>query len=385
MRFLASGDHHFFARHRFRECIRVHEWMVDLARDVKPDVFLSGGDVYEAASVPIEREAAAEWTKRMAEVSPLVFAKGNHDRRLDCAILARLRTRHPVIVEEAARVHRLGGAAIAAMAWPERHHLLSEAGCIEGADTLMRDALQAVLRGLGDELESHDGPRILLGHFMCDGAQASNGQPLIGMLINVSLAELSLARAHIGVMAHIHMVQGWDVAGAPHRYTGSPYRTDYGQLEKKSVLMFEFDGQRLTHLEEIETPCTPMLHVEALWDDGFCAANEGTASMAAAEQAARRGAEIRFRYHVRAQHREAASAAAHAFADELRGHGAVDVKVEDQVISERRARAPEVARAKSLNEKLSAHWQSVNFDPGERRGAILAKAGALETELHKVA
>ena len=59
MRLLASGDHHFREHSRFAEAIRVHSWMVDVARERKPDVFLSGGDVYESASTPLEREAVA--------------------------------------------------------------------------------------------------------------------------------------------------------------------------------------------------------------------------------------------------------------------------------------------------------------------------------------
>lgn len=379
MKLLASADHHFHERLRFEECRAIHSWMVDLARDEKVDGFVSAGDVYEGASSPIEREAVADWLVPMAEGCPVVVVKGNHDKRLDCHLLSRLRSRHPIIVEERAAVHYVAGAAIAAMAWPERSGLLAALGSQEATDIGVREALQAVLRGLGDQLEQFDGPRILLGHFMADGAMTSVGQPLLGQPINVSLADLALARAHLGLMGHIHMFQEFDVGGAPHLYTGSSFRTDFGQLEKKTVTIAEFDGPRLVRLRHIETPCTPMLHAEDEWGvdppdfpDPYWRVGDMPENLS--------GAEIRFRYRVRADMREGAARAAEEWCDRALAMGAKSVKVEPVVITERRARAPEVARAEGIRDKLTAHWASIGFDPGERRESLLSKAAVLEQE-----
>jgi DNA repair protein SbcD/Mre11 len=375
MRLLASGDNHFAEHLRFQECMDVHAWMVEQAREVKADVFLDSGDVFDAASTPRERQAVAEWIVAMAEVCPVVFAKGNHDRPLDVALMRRLSTKHPVIVEEGARVHHVAGAAIAVMAWPERAGLLAALGSAAAADVGMREALQGVLRGLGLQLEQHVGPRILLGHFMVDGSVSSTGQPLLGLPINVGLADLALARAHLTVMGHIHKAQSWELETGPAIYTGSPFRTDFGQLEKKSILFAEFDGERLLRTEELETPCTPMVHVETTWADGCWDSFEGPVA------GQYEGAEMRLRYRVSADQRDGAARSAREWADALVStYGAKSVKVEEVVIAERRARAPEVAKASSVQDKLDAHWLSLGFNPGEQREALHVMAGELEQE-----
>jgi DNA repair exonuclease SbcCD nuclease subunit len=374
MRLLASGDNHFCEHLRFQECIDVHAWMVEQAREVKADVFLDSGDIFDAASTPRERRAVAEWTTAMAEVCPVVFAKGNHDRPLDVELFRRLKTKHPVIVEEQARVHHVAGAAIAVMAWPERGNLLASLGDSSAVDAGMREALQSVLRGLGQHMVGHDGPRILLGHFMVDGSVTSTGQPLLGMPINVSLSDLALAGAGLTVMGHIHRAQRFDLPGAgPAFYTGSPFRTDFGQLEPKTILFAEFDGQRLVETREIETPCAPMVHVTADW----CAndfAHDIPPNVA--------GAELRFQYSVPADQRDAARAKATEWKERLLTHGARDVKVEEVVIATKRARAPEVARAVTVQDKLRAHWASIGYEPdAEMAEALFTKASAVEEEV----
>lgn len=377
MRLLASGDNHWRKGLRFAECRAVHAFMVEQARELQVDVFVDGGDVFDEESDPEEREAVADWMAAVTDHCPMVIAKGNHDRPRDVAFFRRLQTKHPIIVEEGAGVHYVAGAAIATMAWPERAHLLAALGSSGAADAGMREALQAVLRGLGQQLEQHDGPRILLGHFMVDGSLTSTGQPLLGMPINVGLSDLSLARAHLTVMGHIHMAQRFELETGPAFYTGSPFRTDFGQLEKKTILFAEFDGQRLVETREIETPCAPMVHVSTEYD-----AEDAADRLDALEGLAVQGAEVRLRYAVAADARDAGRLYGNAAADILRAQGAVSVKVEEQVIATKRARAPEVALAKDIGAKLDAHWHSTGFDPtAEHREALINRAREIEMEV----
>ncbi len=378
MRLLASADHHFNERSRFDECVRVHEWMVELARREKPDLFLSGGDVYERGSTPTEREAVAEWLTAMAEVCPVLISKGNHDRARDVELMRRLRTKHPIVVEERSGVHLVAGAAVAAIAWPEPAFLAARADSAEQASADMRVALSNVLLGLGVQLADHDGPRILLGHLMVDGSVTSTGQPLLGQPINVGLTDLALARAHLGIVGHIHKAQVFEVGEAPHWYPGSPFRTTFGQSEDKLVLLAEFDGQRLASVQTIQTPATPMFHVDDEWgmvdgEPGWLAGAHGLPRDCS-------GSEIRFRYRVAAEHREAARAAAEQWRRQWLDDGALVVRLEDQVIVETRARMPEVVKAVTPTEKLEAYWRAKGFEPGERRELLLEKFASLEHE-----
>jgi DNA repair exonuclease SbcCD nuclease subunit len=374
MKIIASGDHHFDEHRRLAECIRIHAWIADLVREERPDVFLSGGDIYERASTPTEREAVAEWLSAVAEVCPVVIAKGNHERPLDVFWLRRLRTRHPIIVEERAAVHVVAGAAIATVAWPSRSALATMAGGeAAGTDAAAKDALAAILRGLGGELAAHNGPRVLLGHFMIDGSRTSTGQELLGAEMNVSLADLALAGADVVIASHIHLAQGWEIGGAPVLMCGSPFRQNFGEMEPKSVVLLEWTGGRLARVERVPTPATPMVHLEEEWD-----AEAGRFPWIE-EADFPPGAELRLRYRVAATHRDAARRSAQEWAERFRAAGAVSVKVEECVEASTRSRTPEVARATTLREKMRALWEARKDVPDPvREDALVRKLSELE-------
>jgi DNA repair exonuclease SbcCD nuclease subunit len=381
VKILATGDHHFDERSRFAECQRVHDFMVDVARRESVDVFLSGGDLFERNSAIAEREAVSEWLTKLAEVCPAVIAKGNHEKELELAILARLRTKHPVIVEERAAVHRIAGASIAAVAWPNRAAVMAMLGRpvpAEGLDRAALEALRDVLRSLGDEMAQHDGPRILLGHFMCEGSIASTGQPLLGLPLTVTLSDLALARASVGFLSHIHKRQAFEHLGVQYLYTGSSFRTDTGQLEEKSITLATFEGSRLVALEHIPTPCADLVHLEATWKEGRFEYAPGDY-----DRAVRAGCEVRFSYRVNPDERDAAKRAAETFARELRGFGATVGRPEEDVQARARARVPELAGASSLAEKLPMVWASKgDVIAPERAARLLRMLAEVEQERH---
>lgn len=385
VKLIASGDHHWDETSRWQECERIHAWQADLVERERPDLYLSAGDIYERRSTPRERAAVASWLERVAAVCPVVIAKGNHDRHLDCALLARLRTRHPVIVEEAADVHVIGGAAVAAMAWPDRGRLLAMLGrdaTSATADEFARGALQDVLRGLGRELEQYgDHPCIGLGHWMIDGSQTSHGQPLIGQPMNVALSELALLGAPLVIAGHVHKPQRWSFGNSEILYTGSPFRTAFGELEEKSVVLAEFDGPRLVRCDRVSTPATKMILLEAMWDDGALRIEGGLTYDHGGEEGLR-GAEVRLRYEVASDQRDAARIAASALkAEWLDRYGALRVQTEEEVIATVRARAPEVAAATTVADKLRALWRARGEDFGEaRERRLLTKVAELDTE-----
>lgn len=390
MKILASGDHHFDARKRLEECIRVHRFMVDVARREQVDLFLSPGDVYEGTSSPDERSAVAEWLVAMAEICPVVIAKGNHDRRRDMLLMSRLKSKHPIIVEEAAGVHLVAGAAVAAVAWPDRAQLAAAVGDGSSAhlDATAHELLQNLLRGLGDQLAGFDGPRILLGHFMVDGSVTSVGQPLIGQSMNVGLAELALARPHIGILGHIHCPQEFRHDGVSYLYTGSSYRTAYGETEEKSIVLAEFDGAELRDFARVPTPCARMFLItetydrfEGRGDPTWLEGLTGEPEYGDDGEPDYRGAEVRFRYKVPPDLRDQARARANGeIADYFRQRGAVDVKIEETVRATNSARAPEVAHALTLGDKLHALWTARGQKPPPERAERLI---TLATEIEQ--
>jgi len=93
------------------------------------------------------------------------------------------------------------------------------------------------------------------------------------------------------------------------------------------------------------------------------------------------GAEVRYRYVVPSDKRDAARAYAARVRENLLAQGAVLVKVEEEVLTVGRARQPEIAAALTLDDKLGALWDAQKNAPAaERRPRLLSKVHELEEE-----
>lgn len=385
MKVLCSGDHHWDHGSRWDECRRVHDWMFDTAVSERVDLFISCGDIYERASTPEERIAVAEWLCAMAEQSAVLIVKGNHDSPRDLELLGRLDAAHPIVVEESAGVHLFchSELAVAAMAWPERARLLARARTLgmPECETMAQDSLRNVLRGLGSMLSEHKGPTLAVGHFMVSGAQVSTGQPLVGAPLELGLSDLELLQAPLVIMGHVHKPQAWSYGNTEIVYVGSPYRTSYGELEDKSAVLVDFGYDYLAdrpgpRWRRALTPCSAMHLVDDEWEHG------GFSLVNMPAPADVRGAELRFRYAVAPDERAAARAEAALIKAGLLEHGAVSVLLEECVRTTSIARAPEVAAAKSLGDKLQALWTARGVTPeSPRREALLEMAAQLEAEV----
>jgi DNA repair exonuclease SbcCD nuclease subunit len=215
---------------------------------------------------------------------------------------------------------------------------------------------------------------VFLAHLLIDGSRVANGQELVGLALNVGLADLAMVGAHAYVLGHIHLPQQWDIAGAPCFYTGSPFAKTWGETEQKSVTLLTWNGTGFD-VERIPTPSAPLIHLEASWNGAGIELDNGggLADWAVG------GAEVRVRYSVPSDQREPARLAAERLRDELLNTwGAVSVKLEPVVSVEQRARVPEVATARTLADQLQAYWGSVGFEPGDRRDLLLSKLSQLE-------
>lgn len=378
MRVAIIADSHFDSSSRFEECIRIHDWIADDLWRREVDLVLHAGDLYERKSTPTERLAAATWVQNVAEVAPVVIVRGNHDALEDLPLLARLNTKHQIIIEEAASVTHIAGVAVGCLAWPRKGLLLSRLSSgvgSEEAGQAAAHALQNVFRGLGQEMAHSKGPRILLAHAMVRGSRTSHGQPLVGCDMELGLEDLGLASADLYALGHIHMQQDWEIDGAPVVYPGSPRRTAFGEVESKGYIVAEFDGREFTDWKHVPTPATPMVLLEDEWgDDGWLAGLHGMPESI-------EGAEVRFRYTVDADHREAAKGAASNLSSELAEQGAVMVQVEEVVRPTTRARAPEIIAAKGLDEKLQLLWNVRDEVPTPERAArLLSLVHSIEEE-----
>lgn len=394
MRIMASGDHHFDEHSgRFAECLRIHQWMVNQARELGVELFLSAGDLYERASTPIERQQVAQWVVAMAEVCEVVIVRGNHDAERDIELLSLLSSTHPIHVVETADVIRFGNVSVGAVAWPSRSslaHIAEQAGI--SADTATIEAYEAVMRGFSKDFEEEGLGcyRIVLAHAMVDGSVTSVGQPLIGGEMHVPLSVLGASEADIVVLGHIHKPQEWTFGKTSIVYTGSPFRTAFGEVEEKSVLLIDTNAESYTRLP---TPTSDMLLVDTevvkrvdtnVFDVDGVGGAEGVPHVfhvfsPPIDVAVTPDCEIRLRYTVDADNAYEARLLAQRTKAELLAKGARVVKVEAVIRAVTRARAPEVTKATSIREKLEVLWKVRKVDLDESRKArLLSKLLELE-------
>jgi exonuclease SbcD len=373
MRIAVVADSHFDQHSRFEECIRLHEAIARDATKRGVTLTLHAGDLFERKSTPDERHAAFGWLQQMAQLGPLIAVRGNHDELGNLPLAERLDSHHPIIVVEGARVVRMPCVAVAAVAWPRKAALLAAVGAesSEAGERSAGDALRGVFRGLGAELDAFAGTRLLLMHAMVRGSLTSAGQPLVGADLEVGLDDLALVGADAYLLGHIHRGQEWRIGNAPCVYPGSPRRTAFGEIEAKGYTLVTADGRDVT-AEFIELPATPMVHISATWS-GVALASEDVDVA---------GAEVRLRFTTNQDQRDGARVAAEQARQELLAAGAISVKLEEIVIAEQRARAPELAKAVTLEDKLEALWRAKNWDPGDRRSALISKLRDLQESDH---
>ena len=368
------GDTHVSLSNRWEEGNRILDFFVEDIKRRQVGCVIHTGDVLDKLSRPDERLQVARFGQASAGVAPNVWVRGNHDAPHDLSIFdwRFLRTEYPLIVEESAGVHDVGDFLVGAVAWPKKAWLIADQ---DHADE--RKALQDILRGISaweaiaenriaQPADMPRKPRILAMHGMISGAQTSLGQPLVGCDMEIALDDLALANADLILLGHIHLPQNYVVNGAPVLYTGSSRRTAYGEVEEKSYVLATFtqaaDLQPGTDsrvferaaaqsvwsvsVERIPLPATPMYLIDGEYRDNQLILDAPEAQYVIS------GSDVRLRYRCTSQTRDAARAAAERTRDQYLQTGAASVMVDEQLTVVSTARAPEVARAATLPEKL---------------------------------
>lgn len=361
-------DQHFDTSSRWEETLRIARWCEDKIAELEVDAIALGGDMFERRPNPVEVRAVCEHVQRLANIAPVVAVYGNHDVAESLAPLNLLEAEHPISVVDRPETVIAGGILFALLPWPKRAQLLAATAGLdrEQAGAVGLEALQNVLRGLAQADHDRQLPHCFVGHVQLSGAKVSTGQPLApGADFELSLADLALAKADAYLLGHIHLGDNeWRVGDEPVLYGGSLRRTTYGELEEKYLTVVTFDDQHRATVERIVIPTTPMLLLEATFDNGLCLNEWPVANV--------RGAEIRLRYRCKREEREAARAKAQELRDALLDDGALTVKLEEIVSVEGRSRAT-IADTLNPEQRLESFWATKGFEPGVRRPVLLEK------------
>lgn len=129
--------------------------------------------------------------------------------------------------------------------YPTKGHLMTwaEGGILE-TDNIGTDLIRQIVRGFAVDYQeitkSHVSmtgiPHILIGHGNIVGAEMARGHVMTGGDIMISAHELEESGADYIAFGHIHKCQA---LSARVHYSGSTWNTDYGETDKKFMLVVD--------------------------------------------------------------------------------------------------------------------------------------------------
>jgi exonuclease SbcD len=367
----------------------------------RPALVVITGDIYGRTvphrSTPAERAAFFPFVRALTDLAPVVVLYGNHDYEGDLEPLETVGRRHPVrVVSRAERfiVHTaVGPAWLYALPYPTKRWILAGGDAPRG----LAEQQAEVERRLGDLLQTwgqairakragvltgdpEEGaivtPHILLAHLQVGGSLTSGGEVLAGQEIELSAAQLGELPIDYGALGHLHLRQS-----PAHRcyYAGSPWRNDFGETDAKGYQLVTLgadigpDGRLPLTVEHVVTPCRSFLTLNYRWAaDSEDGAPRWVTRPPEAKIAKAAGAEVRMRLTVPEQW-----VAGCPWVEEqarVSTAGAHRIKLERVIEPTLRVRAPRVAAAVSLGDKLGAYWGTLATppDPAEQAAALAA-------------
>lgn len=273
MRILHTADWHlgriFYGVHLTDDQAHVLDDFIRLAGEVRPEVILIAGDVYDRAVPPPEAVALLDETlsRLVLDVGAhVIVIAGNHDGPKRLAFGRRLLGRQRLhIVGEldhdlpiVAVSDRWGPVYFVPLPYMEpalvRERFPGEKAQDhdEVLDVLIRHTLARVPDGAR---------RVALGHCFVAGGIASESERELAVGGAGQVAPERFAPFHYAALGHLHRPQE---AGAPHhRYAGSLLKYSFSEVEhQKSVTMVEIDAAGKSAWEAVRL--TPRREVRCL-------------------------------------------------------------------------------------------------------------------------
>ena len=377
LRLAHASDLHCCERNRLDDWIGLHQILVEQVHESRCDLALLTGDLFHAKSTPAERNAMAGFLLRLADMCPVLIVKGNHDAADDLDIFSCLSARYPITVRDRPGTDVIetpnGAVAVYSIPWFDRAHLvagLSATVDSEATRNLTIDAarqLLTVARAHVDQARDKGYLPILVGHLMVAGSETSTGQTLIGTTVELSPGDLADVGAEYVAIGHVHKRQTW--SDGRISYAGSTWPQNFGEDHPHGWNLVTFEDGGFVSNEFVELPARRIVLIEADYTDPLApvVTGGGTDDL--------RGALVRYRYRVSAQHLHSINDA--DIEEGLRRAGAHEVTLEAVKEQETRVRSEAIVSAKSNFEKVKATLDAKGITPDaatlERIAAKLAE------------
>ena len=248
---------------RVRDFLRRMDEMIDFAREHEVDLTIFAGDAFKTRNPNPTFQREFAWRVRdLSELAPLVMLVGNHDlpptalKASSIEIYDTLSVPNVWVADDyEVRVieTRRGSVAVGAAPYPIRSRLLEQvktAGLtIAETDQLLQSELSAILENLAVDVDQHDMPRLLTGHFTVSNAIfGSERGIMLGRDVQVLPSVLADPRWDYVALGHIHkhqnMTEGREGV-PPVVYSGSLERIDFGEeADPKGYCWVELERNR---------------------------------------------------------------------------------------------------------------------------------------------
>jgi exonuclease SbcD len=401
MRLIHLSDLHVTDGPRLDDHLDTLDRVVSRGIELRPDCWLLTGDLYGHTvphrSTPRERAVVYPAVARMARVAPVVIVYGNHDFDPDLDTLAELGGKWPVQVVKRARVLNLatpsGALNVYGLPYPTKRWLLAGKSVPPGvaaAQDMVQSALDSLFSVWATRIQAErqqrlGEPHVFAGHVQVRGSTIGSGVVLAGQEIEILAEQLERPAFDYGALGHLHDRQ----EAAPRcYYSGSLWHTSHSSaaMPARSATVVDLgspaagsapipnlhtmsggNGQTLhAAIGTIPSGCRGFLTLEYRWaelDDGSIGWTRNDLDGVIDAASLVHGAEVRARLTVPAQH--VAGCPWDHELERLRQLGASRVVAERVIEPVLRVRAPEVAEAIELPDKVRAYWRTLGTAPAD--------------------
>ena len=232
---------------RVVDFLRRMDAMIEHARQNEVDLTIFAGDAFKTRTPNPTFQREFAWRVRdLAELAPLVLLVGNHDlpptimKASSIEIYDTLAVPNVWVADdyEVQQIEtRRGPVMVAAAPYPIRSRLLADANTagmtIAETDILLQETLANIIENLAQQVDQHDMPRVLTGHFTVSGAVVGSERSImLGRDVAVMLSARADPRWDYVALGHIHKHQNLTRArtdAPPVVYSGSLERIDFGE------------------------------------------------------------------------------------------------------------------------------------------------------------
>ena len=358
------------------------------AREVKPDLAIITGDIYDGSSTPDHRLQAAEMVTDLAGVCPVFVIKGNHDIKKDLEIFRKVGAGNEITVFEQPGMVCRGDMCLHILPWFSKSGwIANQSGINESIADSDATVSQMALTYLKGAVASHpDKKHVIFGHLLMAGSRLENHQPLLGDGITFGYHDLVEAGFTAGAFGHIHLAQSFGgVDGSPtFLYNGSVAALNYGETAANktfSVLntdTMKFDTYQIITVQRM----TFNANYNGAVDDDFKASIATEIKVLPGETLP-----VRVRVKLIVDEGYSSEDARKAVREHISvsipaGCIMKDLKIDVQRKPKDFVRAMEIASARTACQKMEAYWSATNTTPDEpMRSDMLGIVSEIEAEL----